>query len=232
MFTVFVALAVLGGLVVAVPCQGESPAVIEADVQALLKLRAPRPADQPLLLRLSARYLDLGDELTEDVKRREAYEAGAAAAKRALELQEENAQAHFLYAANLGSAARTAGLVAGATSVNEIKRHVRRALELREHHAPSLHMMGMLLEELPWVLGGDRKAALEYLEAAVSADSNYLHARLDLAKAYLKRRDRERAARHLAVLVDAGLRHPEGRDRRYVDEGRELLEELNGRGKR
>jgi hypothetical protein len=226
MFTVRVALVMMG-MLLAVPCEGKSPAIVEAEIKALLNQQSERPADHAVLLRLSERYLDLGDELTDDIKRREAYEAGAATAKRALELQENNAQAHYLYAANLGSAVRLTGVMAGAVTVNEIKRHVRRALALRDHHAPSLHMMGMLLEELPWILGGDRKAALQYLEAAVSADSEYLHARLDLAKAYLKRNDPKQAARHLAVLADAGLRHPEGRARRYVDEGRQLLEGLN-----
>ena len=231
MLNALVALTMLS-LVFPVACPGQSSAELEADLLALQNLRAERPADQAVLLRLAARYLDLGDQLTEDLKRREAYEAGAAHAKRALELGEDNADAHYLYAANLGSAAQVTGLMAGAARVNEIKRHVRRALELRGRHAPSLHMMGMLLEELPWMLGGDRKAALNYLEAAVSADSEDLHARLDLAKAYLKRNDRERAARHLAVVVETGLRNPEGRARRYVDAGRALLEGLNGRGNR
>ena len=230
MFIVVAALAMVG-MLFAAPCESGSPAVLEAEVKALLN-RPSGPPDQALLLRLSELYLDLGDELTDDVKRREAYEAGADTAKRALELGEDNAQAHYLYAANLGSAAKVTGLMAGAVTVNEIKRHVRRALELRDRHAPSLHMMGMLLEELPWILGGDRKAALEYLEAAVSADSGYLHARLDLAKAYLKRHDGERAARHLRIIVEAGPRHPEGQARRYVDEGRELLERVNEGGRR
>jgi len=62
--------------------------------------------------------------------------------------------------------------------------------------------MGMLLEDLPWMLGGDRKAALEYLEAAVSADPGYLHARLDLAKVYVKRNAPAPAPRHLEIIVD------------------------------
>jgi hypothetical protein len=52
--------------------------------------------------------------------------------------------------------------MASALTVSELKAHVRRALELKQDYAPALHMMGMMLEELPWFLGGDREGALTY----------------------------------------------------------------------
>jgi TPR repeat protein len=77
--------------------------------------------------------------------------------------------------------------MASALTVSELKAHVRRALEMKQDHAPALHMMGMMLEELPWFLGSDREGALNYLKRAVAVDPGYTHARLDLAKAYIKR---------------------------------------------
>jgi hypothetical protein len=62
--------------------------------------------------------------------------------------------------------------------------------------------MGMSLEALPWMLGGDRKAVLGYLEAAAPADPGYLHARLDLAKVHVKRNAPAPARRHLEIIVD------------------------------
>jgi tetratricopeptide (TPR) repeat protein len=161
---------------------------LEQQRQALLAQKTQRSSDPGFLVHLANLYLDLGDDAySEESKRRAAYEEGARIAREAINLQEQNAQAHYLYAANLGSAAQLTGGMASALTVSELKAHVRRALELKQDHAPALHMMGMMLEELPWFLGGDREGALNYLKRAVAVDPGYTHARLDLAKAYIKR---------------------------------------------
>jgi tetratricopeptide (TPR) repeat protein len=72
---------------------------------------------------------------------------------------------------------------------------------LDSHHAEALHMMGMMLEELPWILGGDRDRALNYLRRAVAIDQNDASARLDLAKIYIKRKDVEAARKELDILL-------------------------------
>jgi tetratricopeptide (TPR) repeat protein len=166
--------------------------------------------------------------LPRDAERREAYEEGARLAQRALSLREADAEAHYLYAANLGSAVQLRSLIAGALTVGTLKRHVTRALELKPDHAPALHMMGMMLEELPWILGGNRPGGLAYLQRAVAADPDYAHARLDLARLYLKARDRAAARRELQALI--GLEHPRDRHAwasRYVPEARQLLAALD-----
>jgi hypothetical protein len=204
------------------------PASLELELQSALELGARDSTDPHLLTKVASLYLDLGVDLyQEKEKRLAAYEEGARFARRALELQEGSAEAHYLYAANLGSAAQLKGVVASALTVSELKAHVRRALELKHDHAPALHMMGMMLEELPWFLGGDGKAALESMKHAVATDPNYASARLDLAKMYLKRHDSESAKQELRTLV--ALEHP--RDRyawtsRYRPEGLRLLAAL------
>jgi hypothetical protein len=42
-------------------------------------------------------------------------------------------------------------------------------------------MMGGLLMELPWFLGGDEKKVQEYLERAIAADGNFTNARVLVA---------------------------------------------------
>jgi Tfp pilus assembly protein PilF len=89
-------------------------------------------------------------------------------------------------------------------------------------------MMGMMLEELPWVLGGDRAEALRLLQRAVAADPSYEHARLDLAKTYLKRQDTAAARRELERLVQ---NETAGSPSRYAREARTLLDQVTtGRG--
>lgn len=199
------------------------------ELHTLLDAGAQHFSDPQVLLTLAALYLDLGDEVeTEPAKRKAAYEEGAHLAKRALAVREADPDAHYLYAANLGSAMQLAGVMASALTVRELKAHVTRALELRRRHAPSLHMMGMMLEELPWMLGGDAKAALAYLQEAVAVDPLYDHARLDLAKAYIKRKAWELARRELHTLLD---RPPQARSR-YHAEATALLSTIDERGER
>ena len=181
-----------------------SPQSLEDELRHLNAANADTSSDPAVLIKLANLYLNLGDDISTDVeKQRTAYEAGARIAKRALELQDANAEAHYLYAANLGKAAQLKGLTASAFTIQDLKYHVKRALELQKDHAPSLHMMGMMLEELPWVMGGDSRAALGYLQRAVAVNPSYTHARLDLAKAYLRRKDPASARRELHSILEA-----------------------------
>jgi len=205
--------------------------VLENKLKLFLDQHAATSSDSRLLVRLADLYLDLGDEAySEAPKRRGAYEEGARIARRAIDLDESNAQAHYLYAANLGSAVQLSGVIASALTVNELKAHVRRALELKHDYPPALHMMGMMLEELPWFLGGDREGALNYLKWAVAADPGDTHARLDLAKAYIKRRESGAARRELTVLLQGSLPSEySDSDRRHRDEASALLNSLGSR---
>lgn len=209
----------------------ESVQSLEQHLEALLAEKARHASDPAILVKLADLYLDLGDEAYQDTaKRRAAYEEGARLARQALDLQEQNAEAHYLYAANLGSAAQLKGTMASALIVQDLKAHVRRALELKEDHARALHMMGMMLEKLPWILGGDADAALTYLKRAVTVDPSYVHARLDLAKAYIKRRAPDEARRELRILLETTQSADLSiGNRRYRREASDLLGTLESR---
>lgn len=184
------------------------PQSLEGDLQALLiRVRegVPSPA---LLVRLAEAYFDLADDWLKDTaKRLEAYEAGAKAAKRAFEMDESNADAHFFHAVNIGSAERLKGVTNAALVVKEIKHCALRAIELNPKHAQALQMMGGMLIELPWFLGGDDKKAQEYLERAIAADGNYTKARLLLAKLYRKQGRMDEARRQLEAVIHAERPH-------------------------
>jgi tetratricopeptide (TPR) repeat protein len=194
-------------------------------LHTLLAGHADSLSDAGQFLHLANVYLDLGDAYTDENKRRESYEQGAKVAQRALALEPSNAEAHYLYAANVGSAAQLQGMMASALTVNEIKSHVKRALELNPDYAPALHMMGMMYEELPWFLGGDGEAALTHVQHAVTVDPQYTHARLDLAKLYLKRRNASAARQELQTIM-SGSPRPGTNDQRYRQEARQLLASL------
>jgi len=201
---------------------------LQRQLDLLLAQKHEHASDPAFLVRLADLYLDLGDDESRDEPhRRAAYDEGAKLARQALDLDERNAHAHYLYAANLGSAAQLKGVMASALTIQDIKRHAKRALELNPDHAAALHMMGMMLEELPWVLGGDHDGALTYLRRAVTVDPHYTHARLDLAKVYLKRRDVKAARNELDLLIAQPLpSEASAGDRRHREEAIRLRESL------
>jgi hypothetical protein len=205
------------------------PHSLERELALQQSLRAHESQDVGVLLRLSELYLDLGDDLYADEgQKRKVYEEGAAVAKRAMILDDRSAHAHFLYAATTGSVAKLKGLTAGPLVIKELKRHVERALELLPTHAQALQMMGGLLAELPWLLGGDQAAAETYLKRAIAADSKFTNARLILAKLYLKQ-DREGEARvQLQALIDTDHPHyPYAWATKFKPEAERLLKELD-----
>jgi tetratricopeptide (TPR) repeat protein len=207
------------------------PQSIETDLQALLtRLRDGKPSAE-LLVRVSSTYFDLADDLlTDEKRRREAYEAGAKVAQQAFELDESNADAHFFHAVNLGSAERLKGLTNAAMVVKEITRCAQRAIDLNPNHAQALQFMGGLLIDLPWFLGGDERKAHQYLERAVAADTNYTNAHLLLAKLYMKEDRITEARAHLEAVIHAERpRYRYTWERKYKPEAERLLREIVSR---
>ena len=125
------------------------PQSLESDLQLLLgRLRGGSPSPQ-LLVQVSSTYFDLADDLlTDEASRRAAYEAGAKAARRAFELDESNADAHFFHAANLGSAERLRGIANAAVVLKDVKDCAMRAIELNPEHAQALHIFFFLILEV------------------------------------------------------------------------------------
>ena len=221
---------VLLASVVSTQAGGETQQLLERTIHTVLAEEAGRTTSVKALLRLADLHLDLGDERPDSASRQAAYVAGARYAKEALDRDERNAQAHYLYAANTGSAAQQKGMMASALTVADLKAHVRRALELEPNHAQALHMMGMMLEELPWFMGGNATEALTYLKRSTTADPSYAHARLDLARVYIKRQDFSEARKELnAVLQARSPLPPTDSDRRHREEADRLLGSLPNR---
>ncbi len=206
------------------------PQSLEQALATLLTQRKTDADDVGLLVKLSEVYMDMGDDLyTENERRRRAYEEGTRLARRAIELQETNAHAHFLYAANLGNEKRLKGAGSAMLGLNDVKSHVSRAIALDPSHARALQFMGGLLAELPWLVGGDRKAAQDYLERAVASDGNYTNARILLAKLYIKQDRIDDARAQLEAVTLAKAPHcPYAWTHTFKPEAERLLKQLSG----
>jgi hypothetical protein len=209
------------------------PQSLEQDLKAARDAQQNHPSDPKLLVKLASIYLDLGEDLyTDKDKKLAAFEDGARQAKAALDLQEADAEAHYLYAANLGSASEVKGMASSLLNLDEIKKHAARALALQKDYVPALHMAGMMLEELPQFMGGNKTIALDYVKRAVALAPNYSHARLDLAKMYLQRKDQEAARRELlAVIKMEEPSDPYPWKNKYRPEAEKLLNSLDNQSK-
>lgn len=204
------------------------PQSLKGDLQVLLGRLGEGEPSPRLLVQVASTYFDLADDLlTDKGERRMAYEAGASAAKQAFELDESYADAHFFYAANLGSAERLKGITNAALVVRNIKHCAMRAIELNPKHAQALQMMGGLLMELPWFLGGDEKRAQEYLERAIATDGNFTNARILVAKLYIKQDRIDDAKRQLEAVISADNPHYRfAWERAYRPEAERMLKEI------
>ncbi len=185
------------------PKSSDSPDELERELQDLLAAGMAQSENPEALRRLAGLYLDLGYGLyVEQEKKLAAFQEGARLAQKSLEQQEASANAHFLYAANLGCATELQGVMYGALTIQELKHHVRRALELDPAYAPAHHMLGRMYEELPWFLGGDQASAGEHLKQAVLLDRRYVPGHLDLGRWYLKLGEKFEAVRELTLVVE------------------------------
>jgi hypothetical protein len=204
------------------------PQSLEPALQSMLDQLRGGARSPALLVQVSSTYFDIADDLlTEAPKRQAAYEAGAQAAKEALTLDDSNADAHFFYAANVGSAERLKGLANAAIVLRDITHCAMRAIELNPKHAQALQMMGGLLMELPWFLGGDEKKAQAYLESAIAADGNFTNARLLVAKLYKKQGRLDDAKRQLTAVIQADNPHYRyAWERTYKPEAERQLRDL------
>lgn len=204
------------------------PTSLERELASLLSRIATQGAQVDRLVAGAELYLNIADDLFDDeTHKRLAYEAGAEMATRALQVDERNAQAHFLYAAALGSAERLKGIANAGLVLGEIKQHVRRAIELDPTHAQALQMMGGLYAELPWLLGGSEKEAESCLRRAIEADGRYTNAHLILARLLIKQGRTGEARTHLqAVLHVEHPHYPYAWKRTFRPEAERLLETL------
>ena len=138
----------------------KDPRNIERSIEMTEEILRKDPENVDALLFLSRLWLTNGyvlaqgrDELIR------VFEAGKRTAEKALEIDPENADAHFFYVANLASLGDVKGLFNSLFMLPEVRRELDLILKLDPDHANGLAMNGALYYYLPGILGGDRHSA-------------------------------------------------------------------------
>jgi tetratricopeptide (TPR) repeat protein len=145
------------------------------------------PDNVPALIFLSRVWLTYGyvkARTKDDLIR--VFENGKEAAKKAIDIDPRNADAHFFYVANLASLGDTKGLFNSLFMLPEVRRELETVLELDPNNVNGLAMTGALYLYLPSILGGDLHISEVYLKRSVSLNPHISSSGLYLA-ANLKR---------------------------------------------
>lgn len=121
------------------------------------------------------------DELF-DAERAAAVARGVKLAEDAVANREDDARAQFALFCNLGRQAEMEGASLDAlATVERMEAAVDRALELEPGYLDALVGKGMLLIELPWMMGGDEDRGEDLLREALALDPMFTEARERLA---------------------------------------------------
>ncbi|MFI5398170.1 MAG: tetratricopeptide repeat protein [Candidatus Binatia bacterium] len=182
------------------------------------------------LAQRSLECLHRGEDALTKEGRLTAYREGFELAKRAVQADDRNADAHFACFANGGRVMLLEGKVANPVNLWTVNRELDRVLDLNPNHVDALAARGGMYRQLPWVLGGSLEKAADYLGRAVQLDpNNAVGARIELAETYRDMGHPERSVPLLETAMQVARRMGK---LRQLQEARQLLTELRtGDGK-
>lgn len=215
---------VVAAAMVAVVCFW-SVVVVPGDAAAQAVSQASSPAKR--LAAQSLECLDRGEAETDPEAKLAAYREGVELAQKAIDADDNNADAHFAMFANQGRIMLYEGVIANPATLVRATRELNRTLEIDPNHADALAAKGGMYRQLPWILGGSKEKASEYLARSVELD--YEHAcgaRIELAELYVDLGYPERSVPLLKKAVEVAKRDnkPE-----KLKRARALLVELSAR---
>jgi tetratricopeptide (TPR) repeat protein len=174
--------------------------------EAIAKLKQARAVDYThfdTVWRLSKCSYYLGDNTKDKAERDRAFEDGVEAGQAAIKLQPDKPEGHFWLAANLGGQAQASAL-SGLGSVDDIRTEMQTVIKLDEGFmSGSAYMaLGQIELELPSMMGGDPKKAVEYLEKGLRFGETNALLRLRLAQAYQAVERKADARKQLDTLIN------------------------------
>jgi tetratricopeptide (TPR) repeat protein len=169
----------------------------------------------------------LGDKTTDAAEREKAFREGIEAGETAVKVAPERAEGHFWLGANQGGYAQSRGPLYGLSAAEGLRKEMETVLKLDESFqgGSAFMVLGRLDLELPSMLGGDPKRAVETLERGMKyGERNSLY-RLRLAEAYLRNKRMDDARRELNYIFNM-TPHPDflPEHKESVTKARELLD--------
>lgn len=200
-------------------------AATPARAQSAAQARETGPSAQELADRAIA-CLKRGEDATDRDEKLRLYREGLELGRRAVALDDANADAHFAVFANNGRIMLLEGASVNPVNLLRANAELERTLELNPDHYDALAARGGLYRQLPWVLGGNLDKAEATLRRAIDLNPNAVGARIELARTYCDKGDPERGKPLLETAAQIAER--EGKQRQLL-EARLLLQQLERR---
>ena len=200
--------------------QREDLARLREGIILLKRARAEDFNNYDAAWRLSQFNYHLGSHTKDEAESEKAFQEGIEAGQAAIKLQDGKPEGHFWLGANYGGRAQKSSL-SGLASTEDIRKEMQRVIELDERYmAGSAYMaLGQVELELPRLMGGDPKKAVEYLEKGLKFGETNSLLRLNLAKAYIAVGRKADARAQINALFNMKP------DPNYLPEHKEAVEE-------
>jgi tetratricopeptide (TPR) repeat protein len=172
----------------------------------------------------------LGDRAATKEEKLEYYELGKTYGKKAIKVDGGSEWAHFWYMVNVGRIGQTKGVLNSLVLVPEVKKEIQKVLKINPEHTGALDAEAMLYYELPGLLGGNLNKSVESLSKGIALDSNYTLLYVDMGRAYIKKKEYDKARWFLKKAVE--IEKPTYEADHVLDdkpEALQLLEEIEGK---
>ncbi len=151
---------------------------------------------------LSKVYFLLGDRAVEKDAKLDLFYKGRDFGRNAIDLDDKSAEAHFWYMVNIGRVGQTKGVLNSLVLVPDVRNEIETVLKIDPEHTGALDAQAMLYYELPGLLGGNVNKSIASLDKGIALDSNYALLYVDMGKAYIKKKDFEKARWYLNKVLD------------------------------
>jgi tetratricopeptide (TPR) repeat protein len=150
---------------------------------------------------LSQVYYTIGEHAELKKEKLDNYYKGLAYGKKAMQIDNNSAWAHFWYMACLGRISLVKGIFNSLVSVGEAKKEIDIVLKLDPNNVKAYNAKAMVYYELPGILGGDINKSIALLKKAFEIDSNYAKAYVTMGKCYIRKKDYKTARLYLNKVL-------------------------------
>lgn len=180
----------------------QAPERLDGIRQALKQAVDKTPTADLLVALARAHYNWAEVRARTDDEKLDAFEDGRDAAKRAIDLEAQNARAHFWYATNTAKWGQLSGISRTLHLLPEIRREIRTVLDLEPRFASAYVLAGNLAAEVPGILGGSLERAEQTFRKGLEIDPRLTSLRVGLANVLARRGRAAEAQQELTAVLN------------------------------
>jgi len=177
---------------------------VREGLETLRRVRAVDFSNYDAAWRMARLSYTLGDLTTDKAEKEKAFSEGIEAGEMAVRAEPNKPEGHFWLGANQGGYAQAKGPLYGLSAAETMRKEMETVLKLDESFqgGSAFMVLGRLDLELPSMLGGDPKRAVETLERGLRYGEQNSLLRLRLAEAYLRVKRMEDARAQLNFILN------------------------------